>query len=181
MRKKLVLCGCLAAAAMMLSGCQPLTGTQKETEKITETETQKKAAAETETEKETEKEIEPETEEETVAENIAAAGDTAEAGGTAQTQPMQETVSEGNASENVSAQQYEEEMMQCPYCAHWFSTISDGVSGSPYDLHMAEERANDPAGGTTEQEMVQCPDCGNWYESGNIFRNHICEGREQQQ
>lgn len=174
MRKKLVLCGCIAAAAMMLSGCQPLTGTQKETEKITETETQKEAAAETETEKETE------TEEETAAENIAAAGDTAEAGSTAQAQPMQETVSEGNASENVSAQQYEEEMMQCPYCAHWFSTISDGVSGSPYDLHMAEERANDPAGGTTEQEMVQCPDCGNWYESGNIFRNHICEGREQQ-
>lgn len=166
MRNKLVLWGCLAAAAMMLSGCQSLTGTQKETEKITETETQKEAETETETEKETEEET--------------AAGATEEAGGTGQTQPVQETASEENAPENVFAQQYEEEMMQCPYCAHWFSTISDGVSGSPYDLHMAEERANDPAGGTTEQEMVQCPDCGNWYESGSIFRNHICEGREQQ-
>lgn len=174
MRKKLVLCGCIAAAAMTLSGCQSRTGTQKETERITETESQKEAAAEIETEKETEVETEKETEKETAAENIPAAGDTAEAGGTTQTQPVEE-----HAAENVSAQQYEEEMMQCPYCAHWFSTIPDGVSGSPYDLHIAEERANDPAGGTTEQEMVQCPDCGNWYESGNIFRNHICEGREQ--
>lgn len=74
-------------------------------------------------------------------------------------------------------QDYEGEANQCPYCGYWFSDETDGVSGSPYELHIAEERANDPAGGQTEQEMVQCPDCGNWYEAGSVFRNHVCEGR----
>ena len=80
-----------------------------------------------------------------------------------------------------------ESAQQCPYCGEWFSTLPDGDLWNPYDRHMLEERDSQQGGeqayeypedtGTAEAEMVQCPDCGNWYEAGNIFRNHICEGR----
>lgn len=76
----------------------------------------------------------------------------------------------------TSPRTYEEEYMQCPYCAHWFSTLPDGGSSSPYDRHLMEERETDAGGGTTEAELVQCENCGNWYPAGNVFRNHICEG-----
>ncbi len=80
-----------------------------------------------------------------------------------------------------------ESVQQCPYCGQWFSTEPDGDLWNPYDRHVLEERDSqqseeqiyeDPDGAeSTQAEMVQCPDCGNWYEEGNIFRNHICEGR----
>lgn len=81
-----------------------------------------------------------------------------------------------------------EDMQQCPYCGEWYSTVPDGDLWNPYDRHVLEER--DSAQGeeqtyeypdpeeTADGEMVQCPDCGNWYEEGNVFRNHVCEGRE---
>lgn len=81
------------------------------------------------------------------------------------------------AANEVQTAAYEEEYVQCPYCAHWFSTLDDG-NGSAYDRHLAEERATDSAHGLTEAELAECPDCGNWYPTGNVFRNHICEGRE---
>lgn len=81
----------------------------------------------------------------------------------------------------------QESMQQCPYCGQWFSTEPDGDLWNPYDRHLLEERDSSQSGEpayeepsyeeTTDGEMVQCPDCGNWYEEGNIFRNHICEGR----
>lgn len=93
-----------------------------------------------------------------------------------------ETATETQAYEEMpqttAETQVYEEMKQCPYCANWFSALPDGDVASPYERHIQEERASDPAGGQTEQEMVQCPDCGNLYEAGNVFRNHICEGRK---
>lgn len=74
---------------------------------------------------------------------------------------------------------YEEEYMQCPYCAQWFSAQPDGDLWNPYDRHVLDERDRIEGGQQTEQEMAQCPDCLNWYETGNIFRNHICSGRQQ--
>ena len=101
----------------------------------------------------------------------------------AQTQPAQTEAAvqaeekqteqwEGEPSPRV----YEEEYMQCPYCAHWFSTLPDGGLWNPYDRHMMEEREKDAGSGMTETELVQCENCGNWYPAGNVFRNHICEG-----
>lgn len=78
------------------------------------------------------------------------------------------------------------DMQQCPYCGEWFSTAPDGDLWNPYDRHVLEERDSSqdegqtygyPDEGETAGEMVQCPDCGNWYEEGNVFRNHICEGK----
>ncbi len=80
-----------------------------------------------------------------------------------------------------------ESMQQCPYCGEWFSTAPDGDLWNPYDRHLLEERDSSQTEEptyteptyeeTTDAEMVQCPDCGNWYDEGNVFRNHICEGK----
>ncbi len=86
-------------------------------------------------------------------------------------------------TEESAAPVYEEEYMQCPYCGEWFYAQPDGGLWNPYDRHVLSERDRIEGGyqmeQSTEQAMAQCPECLNWYETGNIFRNHICSGREQ--
>lgn len=99
-----------------------------------------------------------------------------------------EAVQEGtDLGQETDGTANEESMQQCPYCGEWFSTAPDGDLWNPYDRHLLEERDTSQAeeqayeypddGETADGELVQCPDCGNWYEEGNVFRNHICEGR----
>lgn len=200
-KKQIALLGCCVTAAILLLGCQSANGTREkaETEKVTETISETEMETETDTDKETEKESlltgknvtsGKETSSGNVPAGSGAPGNVQTGSKIEQTQPAAENstventlqVSPENAiipeyDESGAMQQYEGEAQKCPYCGYWFSAETDGTSASPYELHVAEERANDPAGGQTEQEMVQCPDCGNWYESGNIFRNHICTGR----
>lgn len=184
---------CFLSLALLFTGCANLTGGKAQTEKETETETTKSTETETETETSTELPADPKvglggqetgTGTSSVKETQPAT-EAAKENQTAQTQtegnPAVQTQTEAESQWSgapQSPQVYEEEMMQCPYCAHWFSTVPDDDLWNPYDRHMLEERESDAAGGQTEADMVQCPDCGNWYEAGNVFRNHICTGRQ---
>lgn len=177
MKKRQLIIICCFVGMMILGGCQNKAGKETTTPKSTEVVTS-----------ETAKQTEASTEGAEVTEAITtempkvtepAATEVPQQTEAAYTEILKETEADTSAvweetnNETVSG----EEMMQCPYCAYWFSAVQDGDSLSPYDLHMEEERANDLSNGETEEEMVQCPDCGNWYEAGNVFRNHACTGR----
>lgn len=191
---------CVLSLALLFTGCANLTGGKAETEKKKETETTE--SAEPETKRETETETETSTElpaapevglggKETTGTGTSSVKETQPATEAAKETQAAQTQTEGNQAAQTqteaesqwsgapqSPQVYEEEMMQCPYCAHWFSTVPDDDLWNPYDRHMLEERESDAAGGQTEADMVQCPDCKNWYEAGNVFRNHLCTGQQ---
>ena len=38
--------------------------------------------------------------------------------------------------------------------------------------------ASSGSGSTPAANLVYCDFCGKWYEEGNVFRNHICPGRD---
>lgn len=186
MKKKLLLAVFCTVTALSMSACQPKKAPETETteevttEEVTteETSTEEAATEETTTEETTTEAAEKETQRETQAQTQPQTQ--------AQTQAQPQTLpqTEAPAAEQgdgfelePSPAVYEEEYLQCPYCAEWFSAQPDGGLWNPYDRHMLEEREQNPGGQETEQEMAQCPDCLNWYETGNIFRNHICSGR----
>ena len=169
MKQRIVLLNCCVVLSVLLTGCQFVSDNigkeEKQNEIVTEIVTETGRV---------DLEVEVESEE-VKQDNEAAVGL-----GTVQVVPVQETETELEIIqiyEEPAVVSYEEDYMQCPYCAHWFGTADDG-NGSPYDKHIEEERAADSAHGLTEAELAECPDCGNWYPTGNIFRNHICEGRE---
>lgn len=178
MRKKLITILLGLAVAATFTAC----GTSKKPAAESETETQTtEKATEKETEKTTEKATEKITEKQT--EKAPAAAQTEVP---AVSQPETQAAVQTEASQTAqdvpnsvpAPSVYEEEYLQCPYCAEWFSTQPDGDLWNPYDRHMLEEREIHEGGQDTEQELVQCPDCLNWYEAGNVFRNHICIGKE---
>lgn len=67
---------------------------------------------------------------------------------------------------------------QCPICGDWFSTVESDGEPSEYMLHQIDEVEMSWVPESTEN-MVQCEFCGGWYEEGNVFRNHICPGRDE--
>lgn len=190
MRKKMMLAGCCVAALLLSAGCQGSSEKAQETPKAVETPkatvTQKATATPKATgtpkavgaegipsEDPADAPVQIQGEEENMPEQDQPETETYP--GTTEIYPETAEDFTGSQAEGV----YEEDMMQCPYCGQWFSTLPDGDLWNPYDRHVLEERDSAQSEQETEEteEMVQCPDCGNWYESGNVFRNHICEGR----
>lgn len=162
--------------ALSFTACGNL---KKTTEQTPESETETRMT-EKKTEKATEKETTKETAEkasEKQTEQVPEAVTQPEVSEPAQTTEAPQTEAEYPGSVQ-SPSVYEEDYKQCPYCSEWFSAQPDNDLWNAYDRHMLEEREKHEGGQETEQEMVQCPDCLNWYEAGNIFRNHICTGRE---
>lgn len=196
-RKAVLWLGCICLS-LLFSGCSgsETPANKKTTEKISEKVTEKET--EKETKKETEAVSENATDKKTAVGlgNLTSSGSSSGKAASGQTQPTQteaaaqtqpvQTEAAAQAQEpqtehwevETSPRVYAEEYMQCPYCAHWFSTLPDGDLWNPYDRHMMEERDKDVSQGMTEEELVQCENCGNWYPAGNVFRNHICEGAQ---
>lgn len=180
MKRKIFLMICCVAVSVLVSGCQLASQLYKrETESVAVTEQITENVTENITEKVTDKKADGEHVEQNSAVGLGAVSETA----FTEEAVLETVVTETPVTETLvtemaisEAAVMEEEYLQCPYCAHWFNSVEDG-SGSPYHRHLEEERATDSAHGLTESELAECPDCGNWYPVGNIFRNHICEGR----
>ena len=56
--------------------------------------------------------------------------------------------------------------------------LADTASMIPASGKTASTSHSSSGSSQGKTEMVYCELCGGWYEAGNIFRNHICSGRE---
>lgn len=188
MYKRWIMIVCGAVLAVSLTACSMVKKPEKQTEALTtESETEIQSTEEETMEEETkEKETKVVTKPQTEPQKPQTEVFIPQADKSVQSETSVQTISEvpQTMSEVPSSPEYEEEYMQCPYCAEWFYAQPDGGLWTPYDRHVLSERDRIEGGYQTEQPkeqaMAQCPNCLNWYETGNIFRNHICSGRGQE-